>query len=183
MRFKNNNSSYGTVSKTFHWIIALLVFGLFGLGWYMTGLPIGPELVKNYNLHKSIGVLVLCLAVLRLLWRLLSPPPSLPEGMSNGEKFAAKAAHFLLYVLLFLQPVIGLLGSWAANFPVVVFGAFVVPQLVGPDEQMKEFWTAVHFWSSWLLLALIVLHVAAAIRHHFIIGDNTLRRMLPGVSE
>ena len=149
----------------------------------MTELPIGPELVQNYNLHKSIGFLVLCLVALRLLWRIVSPPPPLPDGMGQMERVGAKAAHFLLYALLFLQPIVGLLGSWAANFPVVVFGAFVVPQLVGPNEQMKEFWTAVHYWSSWLMLTLILLHIAAALRHHFLIRDNTLRRMLPGVSE
>lgn len=171
---------YGTVALAAHWLVFLLVVALFAIAWYMTGLPLGPEKIRIYNLHKSIGVLVLSLMALRLLWRWISPPPPLPSDMADWERLAAQASHILLYTLLLTQPVVGIVHSWSANFPVVVFGLFSLPNLTGPSEALKAFLGATHFWIGWALLALIAVHAAAALRHHFVLRDDVLRRMLPG---
>ena len=176
----SRSSRYGAVAQGAHWLVVLLVAALFGIAWYMTDLPLGPEKIETYNLHKSIGVLVLAIMLLRLLWRRISPPPPLPADMAAWERRAAQASHALLYALLLIQPVIGIVHAWSANFPVVVFGLFTLPRLTGPSEALKTILEAAHHWVGWALLALIALHVAAALRHHFVLRDDVLRRMLPG---
>ena len=180
MQWRNDPNRYGALSQGFHWVIAALIVALFLIGWYMEGLPLGPDKIRIYNLHKSIGVLVLALASLRLVWRLLSPPPGLPEAMADWQKRAASASHFLLYLLIFAQPVIGILHSNAANFPVVVFGSLTLPSLIGPDEAMKKALGAAHFYGSWVILGIVAIHAAGAIYHHVVLKDDVLRRMLPG---
>lgn len=180
MQLRNDDSRYGAFAQALHWLVAALVLALFAIGWFMEGLPLGPEKIEVFNLHKSIGVTVLVLMLLRLAWRLISPPPPLPAAMSGLERRAAKLSHLALYLLLFAQPVIGLLHSSAANFPVVVFGALTLPPLVGPDETLKQQLEGLHGLLAWVILALITLHVAAALRHHLLLKDSVLRRMLPG---
>ena len=180
MQWRNDASRYGALSQGFHWVIAALIVALFLIGWYMEDLPLGPDKIRIYNLHKSIGVLVLALATLRLFWRLASPPPSLPSEMASWQKGAAAASHFLLYLLIFAQPVIGILHSNAANFPIVVFGSVTLPSLIGPDEATKGLLGAAHFWGSWAILGIVVVHVLGALYHHIVLKDDVLRRMLPG---
>ena len=183
MPLRNNPQRYGYLAQSFHWGIAALVVLLFGLAWYMDDLPLGPEKSKFYNLHKSLGITVFTLAALRLLWRWISPPPPLPGGISDWERRAAKASHLLLYLVLFLQPLLGVLGSWAANFPIIVFGWFTIPALTAPSETMKEFWGALHAWTSYVIFLLVLVHAGAALRHHFALKDNVLQRMLPGAGK
>lgn len=180
MRIRNDGRRYGLAAMGFHWLVAALILATIAIAWYMTGLPLSPEKIKVYNLHKSIGVTILALAVLRLLWRLVSPAPPLPGGMAAWERRAAHASHVALYGLLFAQPVIGILHSNAASFPVVVFGLFTLPAAIGPDAELKKLLEAVHGWLGWGFLGLICLHAAAALRHHFLLKDDILRRMLPG---
>lgn len=180
MQLKNDERRYGAVAQSLHWIIAILIFVMFGLGWTMTDLPLGPDKIKTYNLHKSIGVLILALVAIRLAWRLYTPAPPLPAGMAGWERAAARASHGLLYLLLFAQPLIGIAHSGAANFPVVVFDSLTLPALVGPDEGLKKLLEGAHHWVGRVILALVLLHVAAALRHHFFVKDDVLRRMLPG---
>ena len=180
MRWRNDETAYGALAQGFHWLIFALIVALFAIGWYMEDLPLGPDKIKIYNLHKSIGVLVLSLAVLRLLWRFITPPPPLPSGMADWERRAAAASHVMLYLLIFAQPVIGILHSNAANFPVVVFGSLTLPAVIGPSEALKKALGAAHYWGSWAILGMVVLHAGAALRHHFVVKDDVLRRMLPG---
>ena len=182
MQLKNDAQRYGALAQGLHWLIATLVVGMFLVGWYMEGLPLGPDKIKIYNLHKSFGVMILALMALRLIWRLISPPPPLPAGMPGHERAAAAASHTLLYLLILAQPVIGILHSNAANFPVVVFGLFSLPALTGPSEALKNALGAAHYWVAWAILGLVCVHVAAALRHHFLLKDGILRRMLPGGS-
>jgi len=183
MQLRNDGQRYGALAQLLHWVIAALVVVMFVVGWYMTDLPLGPDKIKVYNLHKSFGVLILALMALRLLWRFTSPAPPLPAGMPGHERAAATASHVLLYLLILAQPVIGILHSAAANFPVVVFGLFTLPALAGPSEPLKDALGAAHFWLGWAILGLVCLHVAAALRHHFLLKDDILRRMLPGQSQ
>lgn len=171
---------YGAVAQGFHWLIAVLFIAAVAIAWYMVDLPLSPYMVKTYNLHKSIGVTILALAVLRLLWRQFNRPPPLPSTMPQWEQRVAHGAHILLYLLLFAQPIIGIVFSWAAGIPVVVFGLFVLPNLMAANESLKEILQWVHIYVGWSFVGLVVLHAAAALRHHFLLKDDVLRRMLPG---
>jgi cytochrome b561 len=180
MQLRNDERRYGVVAQGFHWLIAALVLATVVVALYMTGLPLGPQKVKVYNLHKSIGVTILVLTILRLLWRLVSPAPALLAGMSWWERTAARLSHLALYGILLVQPVVGIVHSWSASFPVVVFGLFTLPSLTAPDPELKKLLEALHGAIGWGFIALISLHAAAALRHHLLLKDEVLRRMLPG---
>jgi cytochrome b561 len=173
---------YGAVAQTFHWLIAALIFVMLGLGYYMEDLPLGTRKLQLYGIHKSIGITIAMLAALRLLWRLFHPPPPLPDSMKPWERKAAGVVHALLYLMLFAQPLIGFLQSNAANFPVVLWGFVVLPPLIGPDEPLGETLIVVHTIGGNFLAILVIGHIAAALRHHFVLKDDVLRRMLPGAA-
>jgi cytochrome b561 len=176
---RNDATRYGAVAQAFHWVIAALVFVMFGLGWYMGDLPLGPRKLELYQLHKSIGATIFTLAALRLVWRLRNPAPPLPAHMAPWERIAARASHTLLYAMLFIQPTIGFLQSNAANFPVVVWGVLPLPALIAPDEPLADRLVDVHEWGARIILFLVLVHIAAALRHHYWLKDDVLRRMLP----
>lgn len=160
-----------------------MIFVIFGLGWYMTDLdPIDPATFRLYQIHKGIGVLILALAVLRLLWRVTHQAPPLPETMKSWERFAASAAHWALYGLIFLQPIIGILQSNAANFPIVLFGRFELPALIGQDKAISETLLGLHHLFAKVMALMVLAHIAAALRHHILLKDDVLRRMLPGAA-
>ena len=178
---ENVGLRYGGVAQGLHWLVAVLVLSQFGLGWYMSDLPLSQLKFDLYQLHKSLGLTIFALVVVRLAWRLRHPPPPLPASLPVWERAAARTNHALFYALLLVQPLIGLLQSNAANFPVVVWGVLPVPALIGSDEALGEALVEVHETVAAVLLVLIVLHVAAALRHHFLLKDDILRRMLPAV--
>ena len=177
---QTNATRYGAVAQAFHWLIAVLIFVMLGLGYYMVGLPLGMRKLEVYGLHKSIGITVAGLAALRLLWRLFHPPPPLPSGMKPWERRLAGVVHALLYALLLVQPLIGFLQSNAVNFPVVLWSVLPLPPLIAPDEPLGATLIGVHVVGGNLLAVLVILHVAAALRHQFVLKDDVLRRMLPG---
>lgn len=176
----NDDRRYGSVAQGFHWLIAVLVFVMFGLGWYMTDLPLGQRRFDLYQLHKSLGLTIFTLAVLRLGWRLFNPAPPLPAHMARWERIAARGSHALLYTLLFVQPAIGYLQSNAADFPLVVWDVVPIPAVLAPNEPLAETLAIVHGWVAIVIFVLVLVHVAAALRHHFWLKDSVLRRMLPG---
>ncbi len=170
---------YGGIAQGLHWLIAALILGMFGLGWYMVRLPLSVQKFDLYQLHKWFGITIFALAALRLLWRLWHPAPPLPAGMPAWERTAARISHGLLYALLFVQPTVGFLQSNAANFPVVLWGVLPLPALIGPDEPLSETLLQLHHLGAFLFMLLVLVHVAAALRHHFLLKDDVLRRMLP----
>lgn len=173
---------YGGVAQLFHWLIAIMIFVMFGLGWYMTDLEMGAEKFAIYQIHKGIGVTIFALAVLRLLWRLTHPAPPLPATMKGWELFAASGTHWALYALIFLQPVIGVLQSNAANFPIVLWGSIELPALIGQDKAMEETLVGLHHLFAKLMALLVLAHIGAALRHHFMLKDDILTRMLPNAA-
>lgn len=177
---RNDQTRYGGVAQILHWLIAALIALMYGLGWYMKGLPLGQHKYDVYVLHKSLGLTIFALVVVRLAWRLISPPPPLPPTMPAWERLAARLSHGALYALLLIQPMIGFVHSNATNFPVVVWGTLPLPPLIGPEQGLGEPLAGAHEIVARIILVIVGLHVAAALRHHVVLKDDILRRMLPG---
>jgi cytochrome b561 len=175
---RNTARRYGAVAQGLHWIIVLLLVTQYGLAWYAGSLPRGALMSQLFTLHKSLGILVLGLAVLRLCWRAFDRPPPLPE-MARWERIAAHLGHGLLYILLFAQPISGLVMAWASKYPPAFFG-WVLPNPIGLNSAVHEAGEAAHEWISYALLIVVAGHVAAALRHHWWLRDEVLVRMLPG---
>lgn len=184
---------YTLVAITFHWTIALLMVGMVASGWWMTGAirdPARQALAYDvYQLHKAFGLCVLALTLGRLAWRLTHPAPPLPDGLTPFERFGAHAVHVLLYVLTLAVPLLGwaMVSASPLGIPTVPFGLFEVPHLpVVPDGADPAPIEGVFKWGHEVLAysaaLLIVLHVAAALKHHFVDRDGVLGRMLPLVS-
>lgn len=181
MIWRNTVERYGVVAQGFHWIVALCVIGLLGVGLYMTSLDPSPSAFKLYALHKSVGIVVLTLAVLRLLWKLTNPRPRSLPTHKNWERWLAHATHIFLYIAIIGMPLSGWIMSSAKNFPVSVFNLFTLPNLVGPSEEIARMAVQFHGLTAWALIAAIGLHFAGALKHHVIDKDGTLRRMVPGL--
>jgi cytochrome b561 len=178
---------YTLVAIVLHWLIALGILVLLALGLAMTrgGLP-PMDRFAFYQWHKSVGLTVLVLMGLRVLWRLFHRPPPLPEAMPKAERRAAGAAHLALYGLLLAMPLVGwaMVSASPYNIPTVLYGVIPWPHLpVLPELPNKAAVEGVlkllHSYGAWLLIALLVLHVGAALRHHLVLRDDTLWRMLP----
>lgn len=162
-----------------HWFIALLIFAAFPLGVYMHDLPFSPDKLKLYSWHKWLGVSVFFLVVMRLIWRAGHRPPPLPVLMPHWQKLAAQAVHLLLYVLIAAIPISGWLMSSAKGFQTVWLGVLPLPDLVSKNKELGDLLREVHESLNLLLLGLLLAHVGAALKHHFIERDGVLVRMLP----
>lgn len=171
---------YRAGAKWLHWLIALAVFGMLGVGLYMTGMRISPQKIQLYMTHKSVGLTVLALMIVRVAYRLKNPAPALPVDIPRWQKAASNVSHSLLYLLLFAMPISGWLMNGASGFPMKYFGLVRVPDLVARNQENLALFKAMHFYIAWTLIALITVHVLAALKHHFIDRDSVLRRMLPG---
>lgn len=177
MQLKNSQNDYGFIAILMHWLMALLIIFLLVLGLYMVALPISLQKLKYYGWHKEYGLLVLALVCVRLLWRLTNATPQL--SLPTLEKFAARVAHWSFYGLMFALPLSGWLMTSASGLPVSFFGWFTLPDLIAANETHRLFLMWLHKWLAYGFLALLVLHVAAALKHHFINKDDILKRMLP----
>jgi len=170
---------YTAVAKTLHWLIAALIVTQFVLGWTADDLPIGLHKLALLAKHKSFGMTVLMLAVIRVVWRFRHPPPALPDGMTPIERLLAKATHWAFYGLIFVMPVSGWMMSSAKNYSVSWFGLFTWPNLISQSDDAFVFLQSTHEILSWTLFGLAVLHILAALKHHFWNKDTVLVRMLP----
>jgi len=179
MRIRNTDQHWGGAAQAFHWLIALLIVAQAALGWYMTTLKLSPTKFELFALHKSLGITVLTLALLRLLWRLSNPTPALPAHMTRTERWLAHGSHTALYLLLFAMPVSGYVINSATNFPLEYFGLFPIPNLTPESDSLKNAAAEVHETLVWILVAVLALHVAGALKHHFVDRDDVLQRMLP----
>lgn len=167
---------YTTPAVTLHWLLALLIIGSFSLGVYMSDLPFSPTRLKLYNWHKWAGITILLLSFVRLAWRISHRPPA-DAAMPAWQVKAAHATHRLLYALFFIVPLVGWAYSSAAGFPVVWFGVLPLPDFVPVDKALAEAIKPWHERSAMLMAALVLLHVAGALKHQFIDRDGLLARM------
>ena len=174
---------YGTVAMTLHWLIGLSIIGLLIVGTYMHDLPnTDPNKFALYQLHKSFGISVLTLTVIRIVWRLMNPVPPLPAGMPAWQRWGAHISHVGLYVLMLAIPLSGwaMVSSSTLGIPTLLFGAVELPSLpITASEDSHEFFKEMHDLLGKLMIGLLLLHVAAALKHHFVDRDTVFRRMLP----
>ena len=180
----SRSSRYTLPAIALHWVLALGWIGLLIFGWYMTELPFSPTKLKYYNWHKWAGMTLLALSLLRLLWRLSHRAPGLPARMAaampHWQHTAYHGVHHLMYALFFAVPLLGWAYSSAAGFPVVWFGVWPLPDFVPASPALAEMLKPLHMLAAYSLAGLIVLHIAAALKHQWIDRDGLLARMLPG---
>lgn len=179
MLIRNTHNHFGCVHIILHWLVALVVFGMFGLGYYMVDLSYYHAwYTRAPAWHKSVGILLLLVMLFRLFWWLMNPLPAALASHRRWEILTARAAHLLLYLLIFVAMVSGYLIATADGTPILVFDWFQVPSLTGQVKRMEDSAGLVHYWSTRALVALAFVHGLAAIKHHFVDKDETLRRML-----
>jgi cytochrome b561 len=170
---------YSGVAIGLHWLVAGAIIATFPLGLYMADLPLSPRKLQLVSYHKWIGVTVFALMCVRLAWRLTHRPPSPLPTMPAWQRRAAFVVHWALYVLLLAIPVSGWTYSSAAGVPTVYLGLWQLPDLVAKDKALADLLRLAHVALNFILLALVVAHVAAALKHHFVDRDGLLARMRP----
>ncbi len=179
MQLRNTNTGWGAISQTLHWLIVALIILQYVLAETAEELPLGMAKLATLARHKSVGMTILGLAVLRLLWRLGNRTPALPLAMRAWERILARGSHAGLYLCIFALPLTGWLMSSAKNYPVSWFGWFQFPDLVAPDPGLFDAMHATHEIIFNCLAGLAILHVLGAAKHHFLNRDDVLTRMLP----
>jgi cytochrome b561 len=183
MRLANTAQRYGEVAIVLHWAMALVLVVLVVSGLYMVSLPDAGFDTKKISLiiyHKELGLLALALAALRLAWRLANVLPRLVEHLPDWQQVAARFVHLAFYALMFALPLTGWLMSSATGIPVSLFGWFDLPDLVSYSERWFRAFIDLHKWLGYALIALAMIHAGAALRHHWALKDETLKKMWPG---
>lgn len=170
---------YDAVAMSFHWGMALIILGLWAMGHVIGALPRGPERSELIGLHTTLGGLIFVLTLARLVWRRLRRPPRALPSATPFERMGSALVHAVLYGLMLALPLVGVLMAESGGHAVTLFG-FHVPLLVEPDAALHELFAFEHQMLGWLLAVALLAHVGAALRHHFLRKDDTLRRMLPG---
>jgi len=179
MAVRNSITRWGSVAQLLHWLIVVLIAIQVTLALIADELPLGMKKLAMLARHKSVGITILALAVIRLLWRWANPTPPLPGTLKPYERVLANITHAGLYILLFAMPLSGWMMSSARGFPVSWFGWFQLPDLVPKNKALYDAMLETHDVLAIALGAIVFLHIAAAVKHHFVLKDNVLRRMLP----
>ncbi|QOW24016.1 cytochrome b [Lysobacter sp. H23M47] len=181
MSLKNPADRWGAVSQFLHWTIAVAILAMAIIGLSLDSLPKSPSYFWVFNLHKSLGLTVLALAVIRLAWRLYAGAPTPIASIPRWQLLLARVTHWLLYGLIIAMPLSGWLFDSASGLrPLRWFDLFQVPKLIAPNTGVREIARDAHGWIFWVLVLLILMHAGAALYHQYFVGDGTLRRMLPG---
>jgi cytochrome b561 len=179
----NSEQRYGAMAMMLHWIMAVVLIMLIVLGLYMVSLPDVGFNTKKIALilyHKELGILALALAALRLAWRVGNALPRLVESLPDWQKVIARFVHLCFYALMFALPISGWIMSSATGIPVSFFGFFDLPDLVSYNDRLFHTFIDIHKWLGYALIVLILVHAGAALRHHLVLKDETLKRMWPG---
>jgi cytochrome b561 len=182
MTLRNTPRRWGAIAQLLHWLIVLFIVAQFTLATLFEQLPAGAKKLTLLSRHKSIGITILMLALVRLAWRWSNPTPTLPDTLKPYERALARLTHALLYVLLFAVPLSGWLMSSARGFPVSWFGFLQLPDLVPKNKVLYEALVTTHGILAWTLGIVATVHLVAALKHHFVLKDDVLRRMLPSSS-
>ena len=179
MTIKNTELRWGAISQLLHWAIVLLIAAIAILGLTMTDMANGPPKIKIYALHKSLGLTLLSLVVLRLLWRFYAGAPKPVPGTPHWQERVATLTHGALYLLMFAMPITGWLFNSSSGYPLQYFGLFNLPKIAAVNPGLVDLTESLHENGFWLLLLLVLAHAGAAFYHHLFQNDDTLRRMLP----
>jgi cytochrome b561 len=170
---------YTSTAIALHWLVAAMILAVLALGLYMADLKLSPTKLKLYSWHKWAGVTIFMLVVIRVVWRLTHASPPMPATMTAWQRHTASGAHVLLYVLMFVIPLSGWLMSSAKGFQTVYFGVIPLPDLLTKNEALGELLEQVHGLLNYALIAILIAHAAAALKHHFVDKDDVMRRILP----
>ncbi len=173
------DAHYTGTAKALHWLMALLLLGLLALGFIMSDMPLSPQKLQMVSWHKWAGVTAFVLVLVRISWRIAHHPPPLPWQMGKLQQMGAHLGHLALYALMIALPISGWLMSSAKGVQTVWFGVLPIPDLLAKDKALGDVLKEVHESLSWTLILLLVVHVAAALKHHLIDKDDILTRMLP----
>lgn len=168
---------YSTVARAFHWLTAFFVLTMIPAGLIMGELKGGPLQNALFDYHRGIGVILAMLTILRLAYRLTNPPPPTPDDLPRWQVGLSHAVHWGFYLLLIANPFVGWVGTSAYGAPVGVFGLFTLPPIVAKDKALADQVFAVHGYLGYAMAAAVILHIGAALYHHFGRGDDVLRRM------
>jgi len=171
-------TAYSTGSKVFHWLIALIVISMLSGSFFLDDVPEQYQSLA-YMIHKSLGLTVLFLMIARMVWIWRCGKPPLPVTVPTWQKIASRLVQYSFYLLLVCMPMSGWIMSVAENRVPVYFGLFSAPLPISPDKALGSFMGELHEIIAWALISLIVIHIAAAMKHHFIDKDDVLKRMLP----
>ncbi len=174
------STHYTATAKALHWVIALMILGMLLLGFLIQDMSFSPQKLQWISWHKWIGVTIFLLVLVRIGWRWRHPPPPLPRQIPAWQRRAAHLGHLALYALMLVIPLSGWLMSSAKGVPTVWFGVVPLPDLLARNPELGEQLQLVHFGLNLTLIAVLLAHVGAAIKHHVINRDDVLRRMLPG---
>ena len=175
---RNSPQGYGWLAIILHWLVAVAVIGLFALGFWMVELSYYDDWYRRApDIHRSIGVLLFAVVVLRLVWRWVNPSPRPLPNHQRWEVVSAHLTHLLLYVLMFVAMISGYLITTADGSAIQVFGWFEVPSVTGQIKGMEDIAGTIHYWATWALVVLAGVHALAALKHHLVDRDDTLRRM------
>jgi cytochrome b561 len=179
MTFRNTSRTWGALSKALHWLIVLLIITQWVIMQRVEALPLGNAKLQAIGFHKSFGMTILALAIIRLVWRWMNPVPSLADMTKSWERVLATLSHVCLYALILALPLTGWLMSSARGFPVAWFNQFTFPDLVARDEGLYRQMQDLHHLLFGALVVVALLHIAGALKHHFIDRNDVLKRMLP----
>jgi cytochrome b561 len=178
---RNTKTSWGPVSRAFHWILGLVIIGMLAYGWWMNHIVPRPDRFFHRSIHADIGYVVLLLMVIRLIWRGINPLPALPADAPRSVRLAARVNHWALYVTTIVVALFGWAHSGASKRDYADwFGLFRVPQFTSTDKATADLFEYLHIYGAYLLIALVVIHIVAALYHHFVKSDNVTSRMVRG---
>jgi len=180
MALNNTKDRFGSLTKFLHWTIFILFVLQFFLVYRQDYFPKGsPEKLQYMLLHESFGFCVLILALFMITWHYVGVRPQMPRDMPTSQIFAAKTVHFLLYLTMLFQPITGFVMSQLGGYKVSLFGWFIFPTLIEKNKEIGHLVFKAHMWDSYVIIALVSMHVLASLYHHFIKKDMILKRMLP----
>jgi cytochrome b561 len=177
LRYRNTRSSWGWFSRFLHWLVVLMIALQAALGFIADSLSRSPLKVDMMTAHKSLGITILAVLLVRVAWRLGNPPPVHPPGSPAWEKTAAKISHALLYVLMFAVPLSGWLSASTSIIPWKLWWTLSWPRIASPDPDLHSLASDLHEITFICLCIVLTIHIAAALKHHFINRDEVLKRM------